>query len=199
MNLQRFWYIVTVAGVLLLTFYLGFLSGNRERISDEPDNIAVVGPNLSIQNSLTEVEIRDIQGSSNSTDIQIFGQLFFKTTDDGETEVLITMKSVPAEVVQSNNQVRVNIPNDFQIKTARRSIDGQNFEYEPIGVITLDEPVDGTRTGKFSTILEKDISRLERIVFEARDNTIQNVFTDNSPDLPPIVRTQPAPFFWSEL
>lgn len=199
MNLQRFWYIVTVAGVLLLTFYLGFLSGNRERISDEPDNIAVVGPNLSIQNSLTEVEIRDIQGSSNSVDIQVFGQLFFKTTEDGKTEVLITMKSVPSEVVQSNNQVRINIPNDFQIKTARRSIDGQNFEYEPIGVITLDEPVDGTRTGKFSTILEKDISRLERIVFEARDNSIQNVFTDNSPDLPPIVRTQPAPFFWSEL
>jgi len=186
-------------GIIAITFYLGFLFGNRERVSELPDNIQVVGPNLSIKNSLTEMEIREIYGSPDSQNIGVYGQLFFKNNGEDETEILIQMLNVPSQVLQSNGQVAVDIPNQLRIATARRSIDGLDYEYNYIGVIIFDEPVNNLRSGKFSTILEQDISRLERIVFFAEDDTVQNVFTDTSPDLPPQVRSRPAPFFWSEL
>jgi hypothetical protein len=202
MNLQKFWYFTSVLGILILTFYLGFLYGNRERVNDMDDNIQVVGPNLSIKNSLTEMEIREVAGSQDSQNIEVFGQLFFKVEtvdEEDQTEILIQMRGVPDEAVQSNGEINVSIPNQLRVATARRSIDGLDYEYTYIGVLILDEPVENQRAGKFSTILESDLSRLERLVLFAEDENIQNVFTDTSPDLPPQVRSRPAPFFWVEL
>jgi alpha-D-ribose 1-methylphosphonate 5-phosphate C-P lyase len=149
------------------------------------------------------MEIRDIVGSNDSQNIQTFGQFFFKTTEistgNNEVELLIQMRNIPPEVVQSNAQGKVQIPQQLRILTAKRSIDGLDYEYEPIGVIIFDEPVENLRSGKFSTILEQNITSVERIVFVPEDEGVQNVFTDTSPDRPPQVRSRPAPFFWSEL
>lgn len=199
MNLQKFWYVITIFGVLSITFYLGFLYGNRERMDARQPNLVVVGPNLSIENSLTRMEIRDIRGSRNAKDIETFGQLYFKSNADGKTELLIRMAGVPAEVKQAQGGATKSIPNELHIQVARRSLDGLDFITEEIGTLVFDEPINNVRSGRFSTVYDKTIVGIDRIQFVSIKEGEENIFLDSDPDLPPQVRTRPAPYFWVEL
>lgn len=197
MNLQKIWYIITFIGIGIFVFYLGFLYGNREKVNKSDDNILVIGPNSSIQNTLSLMEIRPILGSSDSQNIQIYGNLYFKVSEQ-QTEILIQINNVPNEVKQPNSQAKKSIPNELKIATAKRSIDGQNFEYEEIGKLAFDQPQNNTRSGKFSTIIKKPISIYERIVLLPVLDNDSNIFIDTNPDLPPLVRSNPAPYYWIE-
>lgn len=200
MNLNRFWYYLSIVSIVVIAFGLGTLYGMREKENTKQDKITITGPNLSIRNSLTEMEIRQIEGSVDSKSITGFGQLYFKINNDRDTtELLVNLTSVPQSISQSNQTNKIDIPNTLKISTAKRSVDGLNYEYEYIGSITLEEPNNNLRSGRFSTIIENKLSSLERIVLFADDENIQNVFVDTSPDLPSEVRKKPAPFFWIDL
>jgi hypothetical protein len=198
MNLQKIWYIITFLGIIVFVFYLGFLYGNREKYNNEEDEILVIGPNYSIQNSLTLMEIRPILGSNDSQNIQAFGNLYFKLNKD-QIEILIQINNVPNQVTQQNGKVRKDIPNELKISTAKRSLDGQNYDYEEIGKLVFDQPQNNLRSGKFSTIIKTPITSIERIVFQPVLDNDTNIFVDDNPDLPSAVRSSPAPYFWVEI
>ncbi len=183
--------------VLITTFYVGYLYGNRQRVNNEPAQVDVVASNLARRNSLSDIKVLDIWGAVTTQKRTGFGQLYYKVSSN-QTEILVRMQNLPV-VVEGNNS-KINLPNSLLIKTAIRTPDGLNYKYDLIGEIFLDEPTNGVRGGEFSTILDYSIlginTSVERIVFHSPDPNIQNLFLDEDPNLPTQARKEPAPFFW---
>jgi hypothetical protein len=196
MSLQRIWYGLLMIATICVVFFLGFLYGNREKINSSSDQIRVVGPNNSIQNSLSQIETRPVLGSVDSQNLGEFGQLYFKINDQKNTEILIRLSNVPATVKQTKNKKEKPIPNILTVATAQRSLDGLDYQYTEVGKIIFDEPKNGLRTAEFSSNLSHDLRNVERIVLLPTRPEDQNVFVDQNADLPPKVRDKPAPFFW---
>lgn len=196
MNLKKFWYGLVITLIICLVFFMGFLYGNREKIDKTDDLIKVIGPNNSIQNSLTQIETRSIVGSLDSQQLGEFGQLYFKIIDSENTEILIRLANVPTNVKQLKSKKEKVIPNELNVATAKRSVDGLDYEYTEIGKVIFDEPKNNLRTAKFSTNLGNDLRDVERVVLMPVKPEDENVFVDQNADLPPKVRDKPAPFFW---
>ncbi len=202
MNLKRLWYILTICMIAGVVFYLGFLFGNREFVNDQPDDITVVGPNSSRQNSFSDMIIKDIYMSKNSRDITVSGQLYYKIVGD-KTEILIKLVNVPTEIKQSENNRKKNMPTTLLIETAQRVPSGMDYKYTEIGEISFDEPINGLMTGTFTTIVDFALtdfdSIIERIVFTSVDEDDENLFIYPDPNLPANVRNLPTPYFWIVL
>ncbi len=197
MNFKIITTILLGSIVLITTFYIGYLYGNRQRVSREPTQVDIIASNFARRNSFSDIKVLDIWGAVATQKRTGFGQLYYKVSSN-QTEILIRMQNLPVTVVGNNSQI--NLPKSLLIKTAIRTPDGLSYKYELIGEIFLDEPVNGVRGGEFSTILDYSIlgvnTTVERIIFQSPDPNIQNLFIDEDPNLPAQARREPAPFFW---
>jgi hypothetical protein len=196
MNLRKFWIALGILAAIGIVFYLGFLYGNREKVDASEDKTTVVGPNLSVQNSLTQIETRNIYGAVETQNIQVLGQLYYKLEDDNRTEILIKLENIPAKIRQSSSKKEKPIPTELEIFTAKRSFDGQDYDYTKVGKIIFDEPRGNVRAGRFSTIVLENLANIERIMLFPVKPEEDSIFTDTSADLPLKVRQRPAPYFW---
>jgi hypothetical protein len=187
----------------------GYFYGTRDRYDNKQDNIDMVGPNLTIQNSLSQLQTKDILGFGENNTIKIFGQFYYNIRNDKSTEVLFSLTGVPISVKQANGKAEKNIPSQLNIDIARKATDGKSYIYENIGKITFDEPKpDGNRSGKFSSIVKPvktdkelvpSLTNVQRIVFRPIKPEDNNIFKDLDPDIPPIDRDLPAPYFKIKL
>ena len=197
MKLKQIWYIISILGIIALILYSGYLIGRRDLIDSAPDAITLIGPNSSIQNSLTEIEIRPIQGSVDSQVVTAnFGQFYFKSVSTDKIEILFRIQNVPDLVLQNKSKQSRSIPNELDIVTCKRSINGLDYEYTKIGKLIFDEPKNKIRSASFSTIIKSNLNGVERVWLLPNKPEDANVFIDTSPDLPINVRKNPAPYFW---
>jgi hypothetical protein len=209
MKLQN---ITKYLGIFLLIatgLAVGYFYGVRDKYDYKPDNIDTTGPNLAIQNSLSQLQTKDILGFGENNTIKSFGQFYYNIRSDKSTEMLFSFSGIPISVKQTNGKAEKNIPNQLNIELARTSIDGLSYIYENIGRITFDEPKsDGNRSGKFSTIIkpvktDKDftpsLSSVKRIVFRPIIQEDENIFKDLDTDIPAKDRDLPAPYFRIKL
>jgi hypothetical protein len=202
---------LAIAGIVI--FGLGIGVRHRIAVSDQTDNLTVVGPNQSIQNSLTEMNIRDVVGVmeiGGTVPFSTVGQLYFNVRSDNHTEVHVRVAGLPLNITNAaeKNQQK-SIPRVLSIMIARRSFDGTNFEYQQLGTMSLQQGEDEKLSGKFSTILppslntdNKQVPALldaERIVFDTESAGAKNIFSDKNPDLPAEVRNNPSPFLWTVI
>lgn len=193
-------YFLLVLVVLTGTFYLGYLYGQRQSYNQQDSQIRVVAGNQARRNSLSDIQVIDIWGAVTKTKSTGFGQLYLKVSQN-QTELLLRLQNVPLKIVGSSGSLE--LPSALSIETAALTSDGLDYNYTQIGRISLDEPINGLRTGEFSTILDYSIFdpklAIQRIVLRAEDQTIQNLFLDEDPNLPAQVRREPAPLFWAVL
>jgi hypothetical protein len=178
----------------------GYLLGTRNKIDGLKNNITTVTSNNFSQNSLSQIQTKDISGAINQNSLIVFGQFYYKIIED-KTEILVKLNNIPANVkTETQNKP---IPNQLKISLAKRNLNGLTYEYIQIGTINLDSPVNDLRSGTFSTILETNDKNLlansERVVFEPLTDAEANIFKDSNPDLPQEVREKPAPYFWVVL
>ena len=195
MKLKTIWYFLSVFSIFVLIFYAGFLFGNREQVDKLPDQISIIAPNLSKSNQLSEIKIKEILGSENSQDIRSFGKLYYIIGKD-TTDLLFRIEDAPIKVGQLQNKAQITLPKQFNIALARRNLNGLDFEYKEIGIISFNEPFKERQGAEFSTFTNEELLTWERIVLRSTDSNIKNLYLDTDPDLPQNVRNQPAPFFW---
>jgi hypothetical protein len=201
---------------LILVFYLGYTYGVRDlKESQIQPQITTILSNGNRENSLSQIRIRDIYGSSNSKDKQIFGKFYYITKDNGNTsftDILFKIDSAPLKVVNQDSKLTIDMPTDLNIDLAYRSGDGQNFEYVNIGQGKLSSSDLKSLKLDFSAVLDfavdqKQDRQLERIVFRPVNPEKNNIYTDKNVNLPLKVRGdtslgisgEPAPFFWVEI
>jgi hypothetical protein len=188
---------------------IGYFYGIREKYDYKPDNIDTIGPNLAIQNSLSQLQTKDILGFGEGNTIKSFGQFYYNIRSDKSTEVLFSLNGIPLSLKQATGKAEKNIPNQLNIDLARKALDGLSYTYENIGRINLDEPKpDGNRSGRFSTVIkpiktDKDfipsLTSVQRIVFRPIKSEDSNIFKDLDTDIPPLDREAPAPYFKIKL
>jgi hypothetical protein len=188
---------------------IGYFYGIREKYDYKSDNIDTIGPNLSIQNSLSQLQTKDILGFGEGNTIKSFGQFYYNIRSDKSTEVLFSLNGIPLSLKQATGRAERNIPNQLNIDLARKALDGLSYTYENIGRINLDEPKpDGNRSGRFSTVIkpiktDKDyipsLTSVQRIVFRPIKSEDSNIFKDLDTDIPPLDREAPAPYFKIKL
>lgn len=200
MNFKKIIYIVIIFVLLSGCFYLGSLYGQKQVVNQQENTINIIAGNQHKRNSLSDIQVIDIWGAVNNKKSNGFGQLYFKVSQD-QTEILVRLQNVPLKIIGVNNSI--DLPNSLSIETASLDVDGLNYDYKQIGIINLDEPVNGLRSGEFSTTLDYSIFTpnlmIQRIVLRSSSNTLQNFFLDEDPNLPAQVRREPSPFFWVVL
>jgi hypothetical protein len=215
-NKTRIFKALGLLVAIALTFYLGYSIGNKDMIQSKfvPD-IQTVLENGSSENSLTQIQIRDILGSSNGKDKQPFGKFYYVIKNKSTpttTDILLKIDQAPPKVTSSDQKSVRNVPLEMNVDLAFKTADGLDFEYRNIGKMTF--VLDDTKTLKaeFSSILDftlddKTDKILQRIVLRPTDPTLVNIFQDTDPNLPVKVRGdksrgiggEPAPYFWVEI
>jgi len=220
--LRRSYYLFLFFSLVGLVFYTGFLFGNREKINSQDNNITVTNPNGQSLNTISRIQQRPVQGTSNGRTVENFGQMFFLVNKKNQTEIVINLERVPALIGTSPKQVAV--PLELKVEIARRVKDtdgAETYAYESINlesrinsIISLSEPVNGLRSATFSGFVQEPIidqttrrGNIERIVLRSVDSEVNNIFVDIDSDLPLKIRGsleakipgQPAPFFWIKL
>ncbi len=208
--------VLKTLGIILISasiFALGYLFKHRMVINSEEDTIVVVGPNQAIQNSLSQMNIRDIVGVTKIGDgggLSTYGQLYYNVTEDQRTEIHVRLKDIPNNITTSGEGgTSKSIPIKQDIFMARRNFDGLDFDYEKMGTLTLSPGENDLLSGNFSTILPPAqnlsgkpvpaVADVERIVFDTDIEAAKNIYFDENADLPAKVRQRPAAFFWIAL
>ncbi len=230
MDLVRRIYLVFVfMSVVVLVFYLGFLYGAREIFSRETPTIEIGNPNSFEENSISNIEERDVFGVANDGANVIkkrYGTMYFMVNSDGHIEFSLRLDSVPISLRQPATGIEVFIPEELSVDYAVRTndIDDGLETYEYINVsddlgqkraiLKLSEVNSRTRQGRYDDIIKRSTTdnkdrNIERIVLRSIDANIQNIFIDGDKDLPikirgnqeatPPIPGQPAPFFWVDF
>jgi len=199
--LKIIWTIISLVSFLGLAFYFGYLYGYRERFNQKENQVLVIGPNLSIQNSLSDIKTNPVLAINGPSSIANFGQLYYKITNENKTELRLVLENTPLTL---NNQTRqVIIPESLTVYTAKLSSDGLDYEYTEIGTFVFNEPKNGTRSGDFNKVLDYPLAsvdnRIDRLVLFAKGDMEGNIFLNQDPDIPIKARNRPSPFFWVEL
>jgi hypothetical protein len=211
--------IFTALGLLvavILTFYLGYSIGNKDAFQSKfVPEIETIIENGSSENSLTQIQIREVFGSSNSKDKQPFGKFYYVVkTKNGlsTTDILLKIDQAPLKVTSADERVSKDIPLEMTVDIAFKTPEGLEFEYQNIGKITF--VVDDKKVLKadFSSIInftldDKTSKTVQRIVLRPTDPTQANIFQDTDPSLPIKVRGdktrgisgETAPYFWIEI
>lgn len=220
--IRRSYYLFLFFSLVGLVFYTGFLFGNREKVNSQDSNISITNPNGQSLNTISRIQQRPVQGSSNGKTIENFGQMFFLVNKKNQTEIVINLERVPAIIGTSPKQIAV--PLELKVEIARRikDTDGvETYSYESLSlenransIISLGEPVSGLRSATFSGFIQEPVidptgkkGNIERIVLRSVDSEVNNIFVDTDSDLPLKIRGvveakiagQPAPFFWIKL
>lgn len=220
--IKRGYYLFLFFSLIGLVFYTGFLFGMREKVNSQDSIISVQNPNGQNLNTISRIQQRTIEGSSNGQTVENFGQMFFLVNKKNQTEIVINLDKIPAKIGTAARQVIV--PNELKVEIARRVRDNsgqETYSYENIGltnntnsIISLNEPINGLRSGTFSGYIQEPVidttgkkGNIERIILRSIDSQVINVFVDTNSDLPLNVRGsveakipgQPAPFFWIRL
>lgn len=186
----------------MITFYLGYLFATREKTENNADSITVAAPNGSIQNSLSQIETRNIVGSRDAKSEQNYGDFYFKVLPDNKTEIMLRIDSAPLSIKAS---VEKPIPSELNIALARRTAEGLDYNLEIIGKMTFDDASNGVRRGKFSSVLKPDgqgaierpaLASIERILLLPTKAEDDNIYVNKNPDLPQKVRERPSAYFW---
>jgi len=194
MNTRVFWMFVTGFSLISLIFFTGLFIGERNFFNSQSNNVAIVGPNQEIKNSLTEINKKPINGYNGG--VVVVGEMLFKIVN-GQTEVLIQINQAPKQLRFENN-VR-EIPLQLKISTAKSTDGGSEFEYTDIGILSFDAS-GANLTAEFSSIIPATLGNFDRIVFRGiKPEDQQNFLVIADTDLPINVRTQPVPYFWIRI
>jgi regulatory protein YycI of two-component signal transduction system YycFG len=190
---------------ITIIFFLGYLAGNRDHYDKTDDKIKIKGPNSSIQNSLSSLKTKDVIGFAENNTEAKYGLMYYKILPDKSTEILINISNVPLVLKQAVQKQERSIPQNLQIKLARRALDGLKYNYTSIGVLTFEEPKNGFLSVTFSTNIDPikignevfpALSDVDRIVFMPTKVEDNNIFILNNSDIPSEERKEPAPYFW---
>jgi hypothetical protein len=211
--------IFTALGLLIaviLTFYLGYTIGTKDTFQSKfVPEIETVLDNGSQENSLTQIQIRDVLGSSNSKDKQPFGKFYYVVKNKNgntTTDILLKIDQSPIKIISSDEKTTKNIPLDMSIDLALKTPEGLEFAYQNIGKIqfVIDEKknLKADFSGIISFALDaKNDKVVQRIVLRSTDPTLINIYQDTDPSLPIKVRGdktrgisgEPAPYFWIDI
>lgn len=220
--IRRAYYLFLFFSLVGFVFYTGFLFGNREKVNSQNSNLSIQNPNGQSLNTISRIQQRPIEGSSNGKTVENFGQMFFLVNKKNQTEIVINLERVPTKIGTAPKQIE--LPQELKVEIARRVRDSdgiENYSYENINlennsnsILSLNESLNGLRSGTFSGYIQEPVidpsgkkGNIERIVLKAIDSEVQNVYVDTNSDLPLKVRGsieakivgQPAPFFWIRL
>jgi hypothetical protein len=211
-NKTRLFTILGLIVALILTFYLGNKDFYQTKLVPEIETILENG---SSENSLTQIQIREVFGSANSKDKEPFGKFYFVVKNKSNvltTDILLKIDQAPLRITSSDEKIVKEIPLEMTIDLAFTTTEGLEFEYQNIGRVTL--VPDGKKFLKadFSSILNLALDNktnkvVQRIVLRPTDPTAINIFQDTDPNLPIKVRGdksrgisgEPAPYFWVEI
>jgi hypothetical protein len=211
--------IFTVLGLLIaviLTFYLGYSVGSKDAFQAKfiPE-VETILDNGSSENSLTQIQIRDVFGSSNSKDKQPFGKFYYiikSKAGASVTDILLKIDQAPLKITSADEKIVKDIPLDMTVDIAFKTPEGLEFEYQNIGKIRF--VVDDKKFLKadFSSEVnfaldDKTTKTVQRIVLRPVDPALVNIFQDTDPSLPIKVRGdksrgisgETAPYFWIDI
>jgi hypothetical protein len=201
---------------VILTFYLGYSIGNKDAFQAKfVPEVETILDNGSSENSLTQIQIRDIFGSSNSKDKQPFGKFYYVVKSKAgvsTTDILLKIDQAPLEVTSIDQKTVKDVPLDMTVDIAFKTPEGLEFEYQNIGKVKF--VVDDKKVLKadFSSIInfaldDKTSKTVQRIVLRPTDPALANIFQDTDPSLPIKVRGdksrgisgETAPYFWIDI
>jgi hypothetical protein len=200
MELKRITHILIALIVAFILLFIGYMAGYRNYVNALPDEVEVNSPNRSTLNSLSNMQTKDVVGA----DSQMYGKMYFKESiEDNRTELLIELQGVPLNFKSQELNLVNEIPNQLEIKAAYINQEATNYEYETIGVISLNEPQDGLRTGRFTAVLSQKLGDskepIQRIILEPlqRDSGQSFIYkyTEKS-GVPYELIGAPAPYFF---
>jgi len=226
---NRFYLVFIFITSLALVFYLGFLYGNREMVAAGPVDIFSYPANGSANHPISEIDEKPVFGAvfeNEAVQKKTFGKFYFVLNQNNHLAYKIVLENVPLRLEYPPENKSVEIPQELKIQYATNFSDEDNnpgFEYqdaafsiETEAILSFAEIQNNQKSATYSGITPRPItstangvSPIERFVLFAVDSDIENIFVDNDPDLPVLVRgnsessppipAAPAPFFWVDF
>lgn len=215
-NTTKYFIGIGLIVALVLVGYLGYNIGkkdNKEAQFNPQVNITLSNGNQ--ENSLTQIQIREIIGSSDSKTKQNFGKFYFVSKQIGSgvsTDILFKLDSIPIKITNTETKSEKEIPTELNIDLAIKTSEGLEFEYQNIGRIKLAFNEKKQLKGDFSSVINFELDQkndkvVQRIVFRPTNTDQQNIYQDTDSNLPIKVRGdksrgitgEPAPYFWVDI
>jgi hypothetical protein len=195
--------IIIIFAISVLVFFLGYSVRGRDIFNKSDDKVVGIGANGSRVNSLTDLKTLDILGFTSDKVFAKFGTFYFNVLPNKDTEVLFVFNDSPAIYKQSGGAT-TDIPDNLSIKLATTNIAGDDYSYDLVGSIQFESNPNGTRNGRFPGVLAPKnkvpaLTNVNQIVFRSPNSDQQNIFLDDSANIPPQVRKGPAPYFFVNM
>jgi hypothetical protein len=208
---------ILVAGfiiTLILVFYLGYVYGQKDtkELSTIP-RVTTVLSNGNKENSLSQIKIRDIIGTTDSKTRTPFGKFYYIVKDDGSittSDLLFKLEGIPNKI--TNGKAEKEIPQEMNIDLAIKTSEGQNFVYENIGKAKFSINEKKQLKLDFSAVIDFPLDQktdkvVQRIVFRPINPDQNSIFLDKDPNLPIKVRGdqslgitgESSPYFWIDI
>jgi hypothetical protein len=197
MNWSKVWFGISLVGVASLVFALGYAFGNRVWFSTQtPTEVVTTHWNGAVANNLENIKFLALFGRSSETETKQVGTLMVLASSD-KLSLLVRVDTLP--VVFGTADKQLITPLALKIYRAQRSGDGNSYITNQVGTITLEQQ-DKQLKGKFPITISLDnpLSSIERLVFLAESGSSELPIATGLDFLPSSVRTQNAPYLWSE-
>ena len=219
-NKQKYFITIGLVVALVLVGYLGYNIGKKDtKEAQFNPKVNITLANGNEENTLTQIQIRDIIGSGDSKTKQNFGKFYFvskqsdkQSNPEKTTDILFKLDSIPLKITNMDAKAERETPTELNIDLAIKTSDGLEFEYQNIGRVRLAINEKKQLKGDFSGVVEFELDQkkdkiVQRIVFRPINIDQQNIYQDTDPNLPIKVRGdksrgitgEPAPYFWVDI
>ena len=197
MNWSKLWFGVSLFGVVALVFALGYAFGNRVWFSTQVPTVTTTTHwNGAVANKLENIKYLNLFARASETEIKTVGSLMLLA--DGDTlSILVRVDTLPVTFNTADKQYP--IPLALKIYRTLRSQDGNSYTTNQVGTITL-ERQNSILVGRFPTniLLSNPYSAIERLLFMGESGSSELPVATGLDFLPSNVRSQNAPYMWSD-
>lgn len=192
--------------IISISFVLGFLVANRERVNSLENKISTRSANGYANNTLSDIEQKNVEGAFGNLEglnNQVYGEVFLKATKNNKTELLLNLRNIPEYIFSKKNENETReTPREYKLKLAKLCCGKQNYEYIDTDVTIVVDTVNNTRsTQSFSTILDYNLldGTFDRIIFESEIKNFYYIDKDTKKNWPLETLKEPAKFLWINL
>jgi hypothetical protein len=184
-------------------FFLGYSVRGRDNYDKSADNITITATNGNINNSLSQIQTREILGFGPDKTTIPYGTMYFNVLPNKDTEIRFIFNNIPVAYTQTGGATK-QIPDNLNIFTATTSQDGKKYLFDLLGTIPFDPNSGALRTGNFSTKIsarnkQPALNNVKQIVFKPLSEEQNNIYLLESGDIPPEDRNKPAPWFYVNI
>ena len=189
--------------IISVSFSLGFLVANREKVNIGEDKVTIRSANGYAINTLSDIEQKNIYGAFGNVNEQIYGEVFFKVIKGNKTELLLNLRNIPRNIFSKKNENEsLETPREYKLKLAKLCCGKQNYQYIDTDVVVSVDTINDSRSiQSFSTVLDYNLldGTFDRIIFESDKKNFYYIDKDLNKSWPLETLKEPAKFLWVNL